>query len=296
MFMRARKVISKNKLRYLSLFAGFFLFVAPFALLTRLVYFLLGNVAEPDLHTICLRMPIDWIFGGKFYMIFGSVMAGFVILVLILSLFVGPLFCGWLCPVGAVSEGISRLIPIPNRFRIFVKDTKVTMGLRYGFLAGFVAISMLVGYKIIASTDISTICCRYCTSSVLQNIAIGVFGNITAVEYWHTGAILSLTAWLIIGGIFMVGGRGWCLFFCPLGALSGLIHKAGAKLGFYRMRFDSTKCKDCKTCKTVCPTWAINDNHSIETSLCINCKECSNLCPSGAFVFNRGKENAKLVS
>lgn len=289
MFMNAKFVLSRNKFRYLALFAGFFLFVAPFALLSRVVYYALGNVAEPDLHTICMRMPLDWIFGGKFYQMNGSVMAAFVVSILIIAIFVGPIFCGWLCPVGAVSEAVSRILPIPKRLRISIKDTNVTMGLRYGFLAGFIAISMLLGLKAVSSAQLSTVCCRYCASSVLQNVASAIFGEAGGMEYWFTGSIIVLVSWLLIGGIFMVGGRGWCLFFCPLGALSNLIHKAGSKLGFFRTEFDPKSCRDCHKCVVSCPMWAIKEDGSIESGLCINCKECENLCLNGAYKFKRGK-------
>lgn len=290
-FKNFKNTLIKNKMRYISLVAGFFLFVAPFALFSRLVYFVIGNVADPTLHTICLRMPLDWLFSGRFYMLIGSVMAAFVIGVIILSFFLGPVFCGWLCPVGAVSEGLSRAIPLPSKFRLMIKDTSVTRGLRYGFLAGFIAISLIAGFDL-AGDQISTICCRYCSSSVLQNLVNGLFGNATSLEYWSTGSIISIFAWLIIGGIFMSGGRGWCLFFCPLGAVSNLAHMAGRKFGMVRTEYDKTKCNSCNSCKDRCPMWAIKDDKTIETTLCINCKECVNMCPKGAYSMRWGKRNA----
>ena len=77
MQLNFKETLIKNKMRYIALVAGFFLFVAPFALFSRLVYYAMGNLAEPTLHTICLRMPIDWIFSGRYYSLFGSVMAAF---------------------------------------------------------------------------------------------------------------------------------------------------------------------------------------------------------------------------
>jgi len=289
--LKFKETLIKNKMRYIALVAGFFLFVAPFALFSRLVYYAIGNLAEPTLHTICLRMPIDWIFSGRYYSLFGSVMAAFVIGVILLSFFLGPVFCGWLCPVGAVSEGLSRVLPIPSKFRLKVKDPKVTRGLRFGFLTGFIAVAAFAGFSIFGD-QIASICCRYCASSTLQNLVDAAFGNALAIEYWHTGGIMVLIGWLIIGGIFMVGGRGWCLFFCPLGAMSNLAHKAGSKLGMYRTEYDKTKCADCKGCKDLCPMWAINEDKSIETTLCINCKECVNLCPKGAYYMKWGRKNA----
>jgi len=287
--MKTLKVLSNNKWRYISLIAGFFLLVAPFALLTRAVLLAIGNSAEATLHTFCFRMPLDWLFGGRFYALIGSVAAAFILVVVLIALLVGPVFCGWFCPVGSATEAISRAAPIPKKFRFKIKDTKITAGLRYGFLLGFIAVAVIVGFNL--SPQISSICCRYCSASVLQNLSSGFFGNPSAAEYWHTGSILVLSSWLMIGGIFFSGGRGWCLFFCPLGAVSNLAHKVGAKIGLFKIKFDKEKCKNCENCEVSCPTWAIKEDKEIERNLCITCNECTHSCNYGAYKYQRGKSN-----
>jgi len=288
LWLKPNSTLVLNRWRYLSFIAGFFLFVAPFAFLVRATLFALGKMQEPTLHVFCYRMPIDWIFGGRYSsLIASSVSTGFIVVILASAFLFGPLFCGWLCPVGSISESASRVIPLPGKYRIWIKDTQITSGLRYGFLVGFIAIAVLVGYKLAAS-DLSSICCRYCTSSVLQNLSSGLFGNFLAIEYWHTGAIIVLISWLLIGGVFMQGGRGWCLFFCPLGALSNVVHKVGARLGLYRIEHSASKCASCNSCSSVCPTWAIKDDKTIERSLCIACKECVNVCPNGCYSYQKG--------
>jgi len=285
--IRISKVLANNRRRYLSLIAGFFLFVAPFALLTRAVLFAVGNTAEATLHTFCFRMPLDWFFGGRFYLLIGSVSAAFILVVVLIALIAGPVFCGWLCPVGSATEVLSRAVPIPERYRLKIKDTKITSGLRYGFLLGFIAVAVIGGFRL--STQISSICCRYCSASVMQNLSSAFFGNPGAAEYWHTGSILVLASWLIIGGLFFVGGRGWCLFFCPLGAVSNLAHKLGARLGSYKITFDKKKCNNCEDCKVSCPTWAIKEDKEIERNLCITCNECTHSCNYNAYKYQRGK-------
>jgi polyferredoxin len=268
--------------------AGFFLLVAPFALLTRGVFLLTGNAAEPDLHSLCFRMPLDWLFSGNtyYFTLSNAVRFAFVFGVLALAFVAGAVFCGWLCPVGAVSEAVSRVIPLPRRLRVKIHDTTVTSGLRYGFLLGFIAVAAIVGQRLIQ--EVSSICCRYCASSQLQNLASALFGNAEAVAYWHTGAILVLGFWLLVGGLFFVGGRGWCLFFCPLGAFSNLVHRIGSKLGLYRITFDRAKCQSCSTCQVDCPTWAITEAKQVDPNLCIACQECTHACIGGAYRYQKG--------
>jgi ferredoxin-type protein NapH len=290
LWLAAFKTLKDNKFRYIAMIVGFFLFVAPFAFLTNAVLYLVGNQADATLHTFCFRMPFDWFFSGRIYMLFGSVAAMFVLGVVVLAFFAGPVFCGWLCPVGAISEGVSRAAPIPNRFRVKLKSTSTTSGLRYGFLVGFITVGILAAYRL--SPLISNVCCRYCTSSILQNISSGAFGNPEALAYWHSGGIIVLIAWLLVGGIALYGGRGWCLFFCPLGAVSNISHKLGARFGMFKIKFNKDKCHNCQQCKVSCPMWAIQENKKVDRSLCISCGECTHSCESGAYSYGRGKENA----
>lgn len=283
--MTALAIFKTNKWRYTSQLIGFFLFVGPFTLLGRGVNLLIGSVAEPTYHTFCYRMPLSAIFGGGLFTLPGTIAGVFVLGVVTASFFIGPAFCGWLCPAGAVSEGVSRIVPLPERLRIRLKDPSVTRGLRYGFFLGFVTVAILIGYKIAA---IGPLTCKYCTPSVLQNLASGITGDITSLSYWHTGAILTLISWLLIGGVFMSGGRGMCLFFCPLGALSNLSHTIGKKFGMYRVSFRKERCLNCNQCKVSCPTWAIGQDRVPDSTLCNTCRECTNACPMGSYEYRKG--------
>ena len=287
---QARKVITDNKWRYLSLIAGFFLFVAPFALLTRLIYRAIGNSATPTLHTFCYRMPLDWLFGGRVSALWGSVAAALVLGVIVLSYFAGPVFCGWLCPVGAVSEGVSRFAPLPEKLRMRIRDSRVASAMRFGFLAGFVSISVLVGYRLATGT-LGSIACRLCASSVLQNFASAMFGQQGALDYWHTGSIVAMAGWLGLGGIFLSGGRGWCLFFCPLGAASNLAHRLGAWRGWLATRFEKSNCVECPECVVTCPMLALRPDRTVDRNLCMNCYECTHSCISGAYRCGLRKEH-----
>jgi ferredoxin-type protein NapH len=142
---------------------GFILFVAPAAFLTKLIYKAAGNTAAVTLHSICYRMPVDWIFGGRWPMILGSIAAFFILGVITVSYFAGPVFCGWLCPVGSVSETVSRAAPIPNRFRFRIRDTGTVSAMRWGFLGGFAALSILMAQRI-GSAWLGGISCRFCSS------------------------------------------------------------------------------------------------------------------------------------
>jgi ferredoxin len=289
---RTPKVVKNNIERYLGLALGFFLFVAPFAVFTWIAYSLTGTEGDATIHSICYRLPLDWLSGQTATSV-GPLAAGFIIIALIVALLFGPLFCGRLCPVGAVSEFVSRIIPLPDKYRMRIKDTRITASLRYGFLAGFVIMAWAAGGQAVQCSygvDLG----RYCSSSLLEYMSLGVFSGAAPVNYWNTGLVLTLITWLGLGGIMMVGGRGWCLFFCPLGALSGLSHALGARLGLYHIRFEEDKCKHCRKCEVSCPMWAIGLDRKVEPSLCMGCRECVHNCSFKAYRGGFGRTGDKI--
>ncbi len=286
------RVLKRNKVRYVTMVAGFFLLVAPFAFLTNAIFDVIGNTTNPTLHTFCYRNSFISLAMGNFGALFMSVAAWLVLSVIVVAVVAGPLFCGYLCPVGAASEGLSRIVPLPKKARVKLKDPKVTRSIRYGFLTGFFAVALIVGYKV--TTDIGSICCRYCSSAPLQNFSTALTtGNLGLLANWTSSGMIVLLVWLVIGGVLLVGGRGWCLFLCPLGAVSGLAHAAGSKLGFYKTTFNKSNCKNCKKCSVTCPMQAIGEDGKVEDTLCIGCHECVNNCNFKAYSYGRGDDEKK---
>jgi ferredoxin-type protein NapH len=286
------KAVKNNYERYLGLALGFFLFVGPFAVFTWIAYSLVGAEGDASIHSICYRLPLDFLTGGSAAAV-GPIAAAFIIAVLIIALLFGPLFCGRLCPVGAFSEFVSRIVPLPDKYRMRIRDTRITASLRYGFLAGFIIMGWMAGGQA-AQCTYGVELGRYCSSSLLEYMSLGAFTGTAPVDYWNTGLLLTLFTWLVLGGIMMVGGRGWCLFFCPLGALSGLSHALGTRLGLYHIRFDEDKCRHCRKCEVSCPMWAIGLDRKVEPSLCMGCRECVHNCSFKAYGGTHGRTGQRI--
>lgn len=204
--MKLPRTVKNNKWRYLSLTAGFFLLVAPFAFLTQLAFLLVGKEGQATLHSICYKLPLDWLISGPGdFFALGIVATSFVVITLMVAFLFGPLFCGHLCPVGAFGELVSRIAPIPDRYRMRLKDPGITARLRYGFLAGFVILAWMIG-KPTALCPYGIDLGRYCTSSIFQYFSLGLFSDQLTTSFWNTGALLTIAVWLVLGGILMVGG------------------------------------------------------------------------------------------
>ena len=190
-----------------------------------------------------------------------------------------------------MSEGLSRVLPIPS-VQVEGEDPS-----REGFgsasLQGSLQWQSLLD-SVYSATRSRRYAARYCASATLQSLVDAAFGNALAIGTSAHGRNNGLIGWLIIGGVFMVGGRGWCLFFRPL-AMSNLAHKAGSKLGMYRTETRQDQCADCKSCKDLCPMWAINEDKSIERrplhKLQRVRKLCKGILASGREECGRAKQN-----
>lgn len=312
MKLKVFEAIARHKWRYVAFVAGVLLLVEPFAYLIKFVYHLQDNPASASLHKACFRMPIDWLFAGEIGRFGGwSFAALFTLAVLGTAFLFGPLFCGWLCPVGAGSECLSRLFP--RKGQIDLSKRVNPAALRYGFLTAFALLSLAAVLPAITwrtggeapatgsrpaaagparnlaeSVGVGSVCCRYCPSSVFERCVTGV-ADVSSLKYWHSGAIIALVGWLGLGGVFWKGGRGWCLYGCPLGAMANLFHWVGAKIGLSRkVVHDASRCSGCGECEKVCPTWAIagvGKYRDISRHTCNVCLECTKVCPNKALTY-----------
>lgn len=261
---------------------GFILFYAPCALFQR-VLAQLFPVREHGLsiHSFCLRIPAEHILDGKIFQ-YASISVVSLGILLVVTFFLGPIFCGWLCPAGAFTEYLSKLVP--SRFQIEWQKHVELAPLRYGMLAGFCLVPFFG----------SILACAYCNFFLFDLLA----------NYYVRGYFISLSSsmlltallWLLLFGLFTKGGRGYCLFLCPVGALQNLVHYFSAKLPFVRrIQVQQSECIGCHKCAQVCPMQAIcmeEGKAQISLHTCIACGQCAHTCPVDAIGYG-GKKHEK---
>ncbi len=246
----------------------------------------------PTIHrAMCLRMPIDWaIYRPEFFVsrTFGNPLYALIFILIAISFFVGPLFCGWLCPAG-LTEHLSRLMPSRLKFSLAGKVDPAP--LRYGFLIGYI----FVAAPMFRGTPIRSICCSYCNWTWTEHVWEAVFGDFHGFIAWTSAGLITFLLWFLILGIFMKGGRGFCIFLCPAGALMNLAHFLGKHIPFtWRLKVEKEKCTLCGLCVRECPTLALNIASKSEKTLTINhhvcnlCMDCVNLCPVNALKYGKG--------
>lgn len=297
-----RSLVTGNRLRRLGGYAvGIVLFYAPFALLVKGAGVLFpastAGTSISDVHGACLRMPLGWLTQPWMWPTLGSSPISWLPLAVLplAAIAFGPLFCGWLCPAGALPEYLGRIVPAGFKFDF--KRYVDIVPLRYGFFAGL----------LLAPFVASSITCSLCNFGQMQNLVGGVFGDPSGFVFFSSMGFIAAALWIVPLGMFTTGGRGWCLFLCPAGTVMGLSSKLTARLPWtMRVRGDASACTGCGTCEGVCPMRAVDRvqaaeqtvdvepiaqpvpaGHTINAHLCIQCQDCVSACPAGALAYGR---------
>ncbi|MEK7852206.1 MAG: 4Fe-4S binding protein, partial [Planctomycetota bacterium] len=102
-------------------------------------------------------------------------------------------------------------------------------------------------------------------------------------------ALCVILAMLIIS---VVNKNYWCRFFCPYGALLGIIAYASPM----RIRRDTGKCTDCGKCTRACAMDIVVEKKiNVLTHECVACYDCVNACPvNGALDMKLVGNNKKI--
>lgn len=158
---------------------GFVLFYAPVALFQRCLFYLLYGSWQPQsIHGLCFRIPIEHILDGIIWRLTPISMLS-TMLLLAVAFFLGPVFCGRLCPTGAFTEYLSKLVP--SKFQMSWHRYTEIAPIRYGMLAGFCLVPFFGGI----------LACSYCNFFLFDLLA----------NYYTQGYFISLTSSLLLTAI-----------------------------------------------------------------------------------------------
>jgi polyferredoxin len=178
-------------------------------------------------------------------------------------------FCGWLCPVGTLSEYLWRLGRklFKRNPRIYRPVDIVLRGMKYLLLSFFVYVVVTMPV-----TDIR----EFLASPY------GIVDDVKMLNLFRTLSFsgVCILAVLVTGSI--VVPNFWCRYFCPYGALMGLLSLASP----LRIRRDTNVCIDCAKCAKACPSALPVDRLiTIQSAECLGCMQCVASCPAEGALF-----------
>jgi len=202
------------------------------------------------------------------------------IALIILTILSRRVFCGWICPVGTISEGIlllSRKLGIGKNKNRAGEGTLIPRTLdkwmrclRIAILFIILALTYKTGELIFRGFD-------------PYYVIFSMHGH--DVMWWSY-----IVVGFILISIFLVP-MAWCRYLCPLGGALWPI----SRFGVLRLK-RTEKCVDCGKCDADCPMGIeVSKSKDIVSGECTLCLECTKNCPvNGALELRLPKTKSKI--
>ena len=182
---------------------------------------------------------------------------------ILLALFLGRVFCSWICPINYFSEILDRIRRFLFRKK-FIKDRIVLPKFLLWFaLIGELLLTMILGAPIFVWLSPPGL--------VGREIMMAVFFRTLAIE----GLVI-----IIVLTLNLITRRFYCRYLCPLG---GLLAFLGSKRKLVVEH--ESQCKKCGMCSKICPLGLDPLNGESSSSYCWNCGECVDICPDQSLNF-----------
>jgi polyferredoxin len=221
--------------------------------------------SSASLHAVCPFGGVETLYtfvtSGLFLKKIHSASLALAGIVLLLSIFFGPVFCGWVCPLGTVQEWVGKLGKklfrrrynhfFPARLDRYLRYT------RYLVLLWVLYVTATSGVLVFEAYDPYYALFNFWTTEVA----------------WTALLILGL---VLLGSIFVE--RPWCKYACPYGAVLGITNL----FRVFSIKRSTTTCKADGACSIMCPmNIPVDSKTTVRDHQCISCMECTSeaVCP-----------------
>ncbi|MCK5145518.1 4Fe-4S binding protein [bacterium] len=172
--------------------------------------------------------------------------------VVVPAFFLGPIFCGWVCPKGIIQELLYRKelhLKIPEKLDNWLRK------IPYLVLFALIAVPILFHAKVF-------------TSAVSPfKVVFNLMGPPFALGFLIV---------ILISSLFVF--RPFCKYVCPVGALLSIV----SRIGLFKIK-PGENCTDCGLCASKCGMDALKiskkgEKPVLDKSRCIACGECRVNC------------------
>ena len=219
-------------------------------------------------------LPISALMSLRYFFLTGDLHeahpAGLVILsaVILISFIFGKSFCGWICPVGFISEMTGEF----GR-KIFREKLKLN-----------IEIPRFLDYPLRSVKYILLAFFIYAIFFSMSEAALKVFMDspynlVADIKMYYFFAEPTITTLIVLFALLFAGvifQNFWCRYFCPYGALLGIISFFSPN----KIGRNETSCTDCQMCTKVCPSSIkVHKQKYVVSDECTSCMSCVAVCP-----------------
>lgn len=180
----------------------------------------------------------------------------------VLSLVLGRVFCGWICPMNTLLEVVDRCRRWLGLLEIRERDVRFSKSTKY--------VLLVIALGSVALTGIPFLAMVYPPAVISREAHLLVFGSGIGL-----GAYLILA---VCAFELLVSRRWWCRYICPGGAVYSLM----GLTRLLRIRRDADRCVQCGDCIQACQ-FDLRPMLVETTGMeCTNCASCIRVCNSKA--------------
>jgi polyferredoxin len=215
-------------------------------------------------------LPIAALMNLRYFVLTGRVpevhAAGMFLLIafLAMSLLLRKSFCGWLCPIGTISEWLWQ-----GGEAVFGRTIRVwrwldipLRSLKYVLLGLFLWVVLRMSAPEIRA---------------FLESPYGYIADVKMLDFFRRMGQTSAIVIALLVVLSVVIKNFWCRYLCPYGGLMGLVALASPA----RIRREPDACIDCAKCARACPAGLPVDTLlSVRSAECIACMACVSVCPA----------------
>lgn len=195
--------------------------------------------------------------------IYVPVLIGMLPAVLI-ALFLGRVFCAWICPISFLSELIDRVICRKKKKRELLRLPRQVF---WFALLGELVLTMIIGAPLFVFLSPPGL--------VGREMMLAVMFHTLALE----GVVI-----VVVLLLHLLSNRFFCRYLCPLGALLAFIG-ARRRLKVELQAGEEQKCLHCGLCARSCPLGLDPEKGETASMYCWNCGACIDACPQDVLKF-----------
>ncbi len=179
---------------------------------------------------------------------------------IVTTILFGGVFCGWICPLGTLQDGlnwIGKKLRLPQ-IQVSAKSDKILRWLRWPFLALVLFESYIQAKLWFADYD--------------------PFRLIFGFHWFTEPEKILINGWIIMGAFLLLAlmwRRFWCRYLCPF----GLVVQVLSKISWFKIRWYKNECMECNICSKNCPLGLTVTDPKLNSTACNGCLQCISVCP-----------------